>query len=362
MNNCSEYVGSGHPDKVADLVASHLLDAFVRHDPKTRFALEVQMKDHVCNLAGEVTSTWNPAGGEIADLAREAIRKVGYTAEYESRWPEGATLNADKVAVNCYIGRQSPDIARGVDREGWGDQGIFAGMATCEPEFGYMPRDRHFANVIGKTLYNAALRNEIPIGLDIKVLVSLKSACRRAEQVIVAAPMLPENEAAARAAIRRVVDAVLEGHGYACDELVVNGTGAYVIHSTVGDAGVVGRKLAVDFYGLNCPVGGGTTWGKDGSKADLTLNLNARYLSLKTMLERKGEFAAVYTKIGCCIGKSRCLVAQFDGGNNPIGEYQADILPSEMVRRFGLDGSVRDDMFFHMCREGLFAYVDSLAV
>ena len=99
MNNCSEYVGSGHPDKVADLVASHLLDAFVRHDPKTRFALEVQMKDHVCNLAGEVTSTWNPAGGEIADLAREAIRKVGYTAEYASRWPEGATLNADKVAA-----------------------------------------------------------------------------------------------------------------------------------------------------------------------------------------------------------------------------------------------------------------------
>ena len=99
MNNCSEYVGSGHPDKVADLVASYLLDEYIRHDPKARFALEVQLKDHICNLAGEVTSTWRPNDDEIAELARAAIRKVGYTAEYAARWPVGATLNADKVVV-----------------------------------------------------------------------------------------------------------------------------------------------------------------------------------------------------------------------------------------------------------------------
>ena len=162
MNNCSEYVSSGHPDKVADLIASYLLDEYIKHDPKTRFALEVQLKDHVCNLAGEVTSAWQPSQEEIGDLVRDAIRKVGYTAEYAARWPDGATLNADKVVVNSYIGQQSPDIAQGVDREGWGDQGIFCGMATDESQFGYMPRDRYFAHEIGKRLYNAALRNEIP--------------------------------------------------------------------------------------------------------------------------------------------------------------------------------------------------------
>ena len=99
MNNCSEYVSSGHPDKVADLIASYLLDEYIRHDPKTRFALEVQLKDHVCNLAGEVTSAWQPSHEDIGDLVREAVRKVGYTAEYASMWPDGATLNADKVVV-----------------------------------------------------------------------------------------------------------------------------------------------------------------------------------------------------------------------------------------------------------------------
>ena len=82
MNSCSEYVSLGHSDKTADAIASHLLDEYIKHDPKTRFAIEVQLKDHTCNLAGEVTSTWKPTDKEIADLVRDAIRKVGYTAEY----------------------------------------------------------------------------------------------------------------------------------------------------------------------------------------------------------------------------------------------------------------------------------------
>ena len=360
MNNCSEYVGSGHPDKVADLVASYLLDAYIRHDPKTRFALEVQLKDHICNLAGEVTSTWRPTDDEIAELAREAIRKVGYTAEYAARWPVGATLNADKVVVNNYIGRQSPDIAQGVDREGWGDQGIMEGMATPEAEYGYMPRDRHFAHEIGKKLYRAALRGDAPIGLDIKVLVSLNPAA--VDQVVIAAPMLPENETSAKTYIERIVRETLSEHNYKmCDELIINGTGAYVIHSSVGDAGVVGRKLAVDFYGLNCPIGGGSPSGKDATKADVTLNLYARYLSLLTVLKNRGQFKTVYTKIGCCIGQSKCRIAQFDGSHRLLNEHQRDIIPSAAIRLFGLDGRVRKDMFFHMCRDGLFSYVDEVA-
>ena len=361
MNNCSEYVSSGHSDKVADIVASYLLDEYIKHDPGTRFALEVQLKDHICNLAGEVTSTWCPTNGEIADLTREAIRKVGYTAEYAARWPDGATLNADKVVVNNYIGRQSPDIARGVDREGWGDQGIFAGMATSEQDFGYMPRDRYFAHAIGKKLYNAALLDKAPIGLDIKVMVSLKTGFDVAEQVVVAAPMLPENEMSGRSFIEETVRATLAERQYSCNELIINGTGVYVIHSSVGDAGVVGRKLAVDFYGLNCPVGGGTTWGKDATKADVTLNLYARYLSLKSILDGDPRSDAIYTKIGCCIGKSRCLIAQFDGKNRQTDEYQKDIIPSGAVKLFGLDGGIRKDMFVHMCMEGMFAYVDLVA-
>ena len=317
------------------------------------------MKDHVCNLAGEVTSTWQPKPWEITMLVGDAIRRVGYTAEYASKWPDGATLNADKVVVNNFIGQQSPDIAQGVDREGWGDQGCFMGMATNEREYGYMPMDKYFANRTGTHLYKVAKADQSFIGLDIKVLVSIKSR-DKVEQVVVAAPMRPEHEKQSVDYIRTIVTNILAEHGVTCDEIIVNGTGSYVIHSTVGDAGVVGRKLAVDFYGLNCPIGGGTTWGKDGTKADVTLNLYARYRSLKTILDRGGVFDKVYTKIGCCIGQSKCLLSQEDQDHKVFNEETIDIIPSETTKLFGLDGSV-PNMFWSLCENGLFHYADKVA-
>lgn len=362
MNTCSEYVSSGHSDKTADMIASYLLDEYIKHDPKTRFALEVQLKGKICNIAGEVTSTWQPKTSELAFHVKEAIRKVGYTAEYAAKWPTWASLNADHVLVNNFIGQQSPNIAQGVYRDGWGDQGCFMGMATNNwrtADYGYMPRDRYFSHEIGKRLYNAALKGEAPIGLDIKVLVSLTRGLN-AEQIVVAAPMLPENEAVAKQFIADIVHEVLSEHHLTCDELLINGTGSYVIHSSVGDAGVVGRKLAVDFYGLNCPIGGGAPWGKDATKADVTLNIAARYFALKELLKNP-ERNTVYCKIACCIGQSKCLVAYLDGLHRVFKQDRVEIVPSEIIHKFKLDGSGRDDMFFWLCNEGLFSYVDVLA-
>ena len=362
MTSSSEYVSSGHPDKTADLIASYLLDEYIKQDPKTRFALEVQLKGQTCNLAGEVTSKLKLNEYGLAELVFQAINKVGYTAEYAAKWPVGATLNADIVEVNNFIGQQSPDIAQGVDREGWGDQGTMMGMATCEPEFGYMPRDRYLAHELGKRLYRIAKEPDSLIGLDIKTLVSLCDDSN-VEQVIVAAPMLPEMEGAARSRIAAETEKLLQEHGYETyDELLINGTGAYVVHSSVGDAGVVGRKLAVDFYGLNCPIGGGAPWGKDATKADITLNLAARYFSLKTMLDSGCQYKKVFTKIACCIGQSKCLLVQTDENGKVINSETTILIPSELIHKFGLDGSVRKDMFFHLCEEGLFSYVDELAL
>lgn len=360
MINCAEYVSLGHSDKTADAIASYLLDEYIKHDPKVRFALEVQLKDHVCNLAGEVTSTWKPTSGEIEFHVKEAIRKVGYTAQYAARWPEGATLNADNVVVNNFIGQQSPNIAQGVDREGWGDQGVFAGMATDEAVYDFLPRDVYFARKIGRELYKAAKDNVAPIGLDIKTLVSI--AAEGVEQVIVAAPIIPGNEAIAHEFIEDIVEDVLAAKQYTCKELIINGTGSYVIHSSVGDAGVVGRKLAVDFYGLNCPIGGGTTWGKDGTKADVTLNLAARYHSLYTMLVNFGKYKKVFTKISCCIGRSKCLIVQTDENGNVIMKSNDEMIPSELIKKFGLNGIGYGNCFFSMCANGLFSHVDNVAL
>lgn len=360
MVSSSEFVSQGHPDRTCDSIASYILDEYLRHDPKTRFAMEVQMKDHVCNLAGEVTSHWHPTEDWIVELVRDAIRKVGYTAEYASKWPDRATLNADKVVVNNFIGQQSLDIAQGVDKEGWGDQGCFMGMATNEREYGYMPMDKYFANVIGTHLYKVAKADLSFIGLDIKVLVSIKNR-DKVEQVVVAAPMRPEHEKQSVDYIRTIVTNILAHHGVTCDEIIVNGTGAYVIHSTVGDAGVVGRKLAVDFYGLNCPIGGGTTWGKDGTKADVTLNLAARYNAMLQTLQHP-ERPATFCKISCCIGKPECLVSFFEKNKDePYHESKVTLLPSVLKQKFGLDGSI-PNMFWSLCENGLFHYVDELAI
>jgi len=134
-----------------------------------------------------------------------------------------------------------------------------------------------------------------------------------------------------------------------------------VVHSSVGDAGVVGRKLAVDFYGLNCPVGGGCPWGKCGTKADVTLNIAARYFALKELLAGPGEHKMVYTKISCCIGQSKCLVAYLDEKYELFKQEQMDIVPSGIIHKLGLDGSGWGDMFFRLCRNDLFAYADILA-
>ena len=357
MYSSSEFVSQGHPDRTCDSIASYILDRYLEHDPKTRFAMEVQMKGQYCNLAGEVTSTWTPDDDMVAEMVRDAIRKVGYTHEYASKWPKNATLDADTVIVNDFVGQQSPDIAQGVDREGWGDQGCFMGMATTEQEYGYMPIDKYFANTIGTYLYRSALRGDIKIGLDIKVLISIKNS-KKVEQVIVAAPMLPENENEAKEAIMTIVRNVIFNHGVENGEIIINGTGAYVIHSTVGDAGVVGRKLAVDFYGLNCPIGGGTTWGKDGTKADVTLNLAARYNALLQMLHTQKP---TFCKISCCIGKPECLVSFFEKNKDePYSEGSVTLLPSVLSHKFGLDGSI-PNMFWAMCENGLFCRVDELA-
>lgn len=359
MISSSEFVSQGHPDRTCDSIASYILDEYLRHDPKTRFALEVQMKDQVCNLAGEVTSKWIPGRLEIEDMVRCAIRRVGYTSAYASMWPNGATLNADKVVVNNFIGQQSPNIAQGVDREGWGDQGCFMGMATNEKKFFCMPMDKYLADRIGKHLYMVAKSGQSHFGLDIKVLVSIKNE-KEVEQVIVAAPMMPEHETKMVDYIKNIVNNILSECGLTCDEIIVNGTGSYVIHSTVGDAGVVGRKLAVDFYGLNCPIGGGTTWGKDGTKADVTLNIAARYFALQEILKNP-ESKAIYTKLACCIGQSKCLVSFFNEKHEVYKEEQKDIIPSEITHKFGLDGSV-PGMYWSLCENGLFHYVDELAL
>ena len=127
-----------------------------------------------------------------------------------------------------------------------------------------------------------------------------------------------------------------------------NGTGRYVTHGSVGDCGTTGRKLAVDFYGGNCRIGGGCPWGKDATKADVSLNIYARKKALECV--RKHGLETAYSAISCCIGRREIDISIYDGRGDLVEEQHENRPASEIIRELGLDAPV----FANLCKKGLF--------
>lgn len=339
----SEFVSLGHPDKIADFISEYILDKFLEHDKKVRYAVEVQIKDNFVSLAGEITSTWVADDQTLTRFVKEAVEQIGYSHEYASKWPEGATLDADTIEVVSHISAQSPDIAQGVDNDGWGDQGIFWGMAVAEPNHDFLPADYWYAKTICQRLYDLALDGRGRWGLDIKTQVRVDEHNNPVE-CIVAAPMLPQHAHLLVPEVKGVVASVL---GTSDCPVVVNGTGSYVRHASMADCGTTGRKLAVDFYGGNCRIGGGSPWTKDATKADLTLNLYARQLALLFLAEKKVKVC--YVGISCSIGSSEVVVDFYTDPNTLVSSQKVKITPKEAIANLGLDKV----SFSRLCREGL---------
>ena len=335
MKSFSEYVSLGHPDKIADYISQYLLDRYIEQDPDTRYAVEVQIKNSRVTLGGEVSSRVSFSPQFIRELVREAVNDIGYTREYMARWGEDNTICGDLLEVESLINQQSPDISRGL--KGWGDQGIFFGYAEPDNEFGGMPKDHALAKRLCKELFESGLG-----GLDIKTQVVLDD--NRVTRVIVAIPLLPDGYDKRVKEVERFVRKHLSG-SY---ELTVNGTGRYVRHSSIADCGTTGRKLAVDFYGGGCRIGGGSPWTKDGSKADLSLNLVAREVA-----RQWANFSGVpcTAALACCIGRQEVEVSVRDDNGTILREGSDCIIdPAEIRTRFGLDKPI----YASMCRWGLF--------
>ena len=331
MIRFSEYVSLGHPDKVADYISQYLLDRYIEHDPQTRYAVEVQIKGYQVTLGGEVSSKHRFSQQEIAGFVRAAVNEIGYTREYQQRWGAENTICGDLLNVSVYISQQSPDIAQGLD--GWGDQGIFFGYCAFDRSTCGMPYEHTIAKRICKHLFDSGIG-----GLDIKAQVITDDG--EIKKLIVAIPLQEEAD-------EKSVRDYLCGIAKKGCEIIINGTGRYVQHSPIADCGTTGRKLAVDFYGGSCRIGGGSPWTKDGSKADLTLNLVARKLA-KQFAEKYG--CDVYTSLACCIGKQEVDVSVCDAANNILWEGKEIIDPAERRKAFKLDTPI----YASMCRWGLF--------
>jgi S-adenosylmethionine synthetase len=331
MIKFSEYVSIGHPDKIADYISQYLLDRYIERDPQTRYAVEVQIKDWQVTLGGEVSSAQHFSAQEIRQFVRAAVNEIGYTREYMERWGAENTICGDLLEVTSLISQQSGDIAQGLD--GWGDQGIFFGFYKHGGDTFGMPYDHYLAKRLCKELFESGIG-----GLDIKTQVVTRDD--KVEKVIVAIPLLDETS---KKTVKHFVRSRVKGRY----QLIINGTGRYVKHSSIADCGTTGRKLAVDFYGGNCRVGGGSPWTKDASKADLTLNLEARRLAKQYAEQYKCD---VYTSLACCIGKQEVDFSICDDADNILEEGTVLIAPECLRQAYNLDKPI----YASMCRWGLF--------
>ena len=334
----SEWVSIGHPDKMADYISCYILDKFLEQDPRTRFAVEVQIKDNFVSLAGEIDSHAYITSQQIEVFVRQAIYEIGYTYQYQKRFGKDNTICDRDIEVVQHIGMQSRDIAQGVPF-GWGDQGIFWGMAVNDRTTNYMPKDWFLARRIGLLLYESGIG-----GLDIKTQVTL--ADNELEEVVVAIPLVDNDEER----VRRLVASHVKCQNA---KIYVNGTGRYVKHGPVGDAGTTGRKLAVDFYGGNCRIGGGCPWTKDATKADLTLNVYARKQAIGVLVANN-HLDDAYCSISCRIGSPEILVSKMDRAGELLESPQKmNIRPDDMIEYLGLNKPV----FRQLCRNGLFSKI-----
>lgn len=331
MIKFSEYVSLGHPDKVADYISQFLLDRYIEQDPDTKYAVEVQIKDNFVTLGGEVSSKVQFIDEQIADFVRKAVCGIGYDRRYQQRWGTENTICGEDLAVTINISQQSPDIAQGLS--GWGDQGIFFGYANTDNDTHGMPHDHATAKRLCKALFDCGLW-----GLDIKTQVVVNDA--KIIKIIVAVPLLPHQD---DEQVKAFVRSEIAGDY----ELIVNGTGRYVKHGSLADCGTTGRKLAVDFYGGNCFIGGGSPWTKDASKADLTLNLVARHLARKYANINN---CSVIARLACCIGRQDVDVCVQDVWGKVLFEGTTEFDPAQLRRDYQLDTPI----YASMCRWGLF--------
>lgn len=331
MQRTAEAVSLGHPDKTADYISSFILDKIIKHDKHAKYAVEVMIKDNTVVLGGEITTTAKL--DKIPQYVKQALAEIGYDDKYSNRWGD-CVINPAKINIINLIGVQSPDISRGVMADGWGDQGVFVGYA-CAGD-GKIPRELFLARKLNDTLYELARKSD-NLGLDIKTQITLNDGA--IETAIVAIPMLHDED---------LTEFIISTLGERPTNIIVNGTGRYTYHGSVADCGITGRKLACDFYSTACPIGGGSPWTKDASKADLTLNVYARILACENL--RDNDECFVY--LSSCIGRSELpsgLIKTIKNGVVSYFDLWVNQKPSTLIRAYGLDKPV----YTRLCRKGI---------
>ena len=329
----SESVSEGHPDKVADQISDAILDAILAEDKDARVACETLVKTGVAFVAGEVTTN---AWVDIEALVRKTVLDIGYNSS--DMGFDGASCGVLNV-----IGKQSGDIAQGVDRkdprkQGAGDQGLMFGFATRETDV-LMPAAITLSHRLverqakvrksgklawlrpdAKSQVTLRYENDRPVAIDAVVLSTQHSddistkALREAVMEEILLPVLP----------KKWLHKGTKFH--------INPTGRFVIGGPVGDCGLTGRKIIVDTYGGFARHGGGAFSGKDPSKVDRSAAYAARYVAKNIVAAGLAERCEVQVSYAIGVAEPTSIMVETFG----TGTLSRDKLTALVRRHFDL--------------------------
>ena len=289
----SESVTEGHPDKMADQISDAVLDDLLRQDPRSRVAVETLLTTGQVHVAGEVTTS---GFADVMSLVRETVREIGYDDSEKG-------FDGNSCGISVSIGKQSPDIAQGVDdaieereggsadpldRQGAGDQGLMFGYA-CTDTVELMPLPISLAHRLAERLTMVRKDGTLPyLRPDGKTQVTIEydenDRPLRIDTIVVSSQHSADvdlDRTLSPDVRRHVVDPVLatidlDSRDY---RLLVNPTGRFEVGGPMGDAGLTGRKIIVDTYGGMARHGGGAFSGKDPSKVDRSAAYAMRWVA-----------------------------------------------------------------------------------
>ncbi len=337
----SESVSEGHPDKVCDQISDAILDAILEQDSKARVACESFVTTGLALVGGEVTTT---AYIDVQDVVRRVIRDIGYTRA-------GAGFDADSCSILSAIHSQSPDIARGVDTGGAGDQGMMFGYACTEtPE--YMPMAIMYAHKLVHRLADIRKRQNGMMSYlrpDAKSQVTIEYEGKKPLRVHTVVVSTQHDPTASQKQIKddvieKVVKQVIPTEMLdAKTRYFVNPTGRFEIGGPHGDTGLTGRKIIVDTYGGRAPHGGGAFSGKDPTKVDRSAAYAARHLAKNIVAA--GMASECQIQVSYAIGVAEpisIMVQTFGTGTIPDHKIadmimdKVDMTPRGIIKRLDL--------------------------
>ena len=347
----SESVTEGHPDKLCDLIADSILDAYLEKDEMSRVACEVIAGKNIIFVTGEITSK---ADVDIERIIRQTIKEVGYDSE-----ESGIDYKTCQIQIN--ISKQSSDIALGVDNslekkkgeveksEGAGDQGMVFGYACDEtPELTPLPIS--LAHKLAQKLADVRKNGEV-VGLrpDGKVQVTVEyedDVPTRVDTIVISAQHKAEIllEELKVELMEKVIKAVIPTNLLDNDtKYYINPTGRFVIGGPLGDSGLTGRKIIVDTYGGYARHGGGAFSGKDATKVDRTGSYMARYVAKNIVANHMAKRCEIQISYAIGVAKPVSIYLETYGTSTVSEEKliekikeKIDFTPTGMINFLGL--------------------------